>query len=1318
MGVRSFDNTRGEIIIFQTPLTLIVGFNGSGKTTIIECLKYATTGQQPPNSVKGAFIHDPKLCGEKEVMAQVKLRLKDTQGNKVVVTRSVSLTSQRGGAYKMTTLDGNLLIDRNGERTSTSNKVAGMNEAMLDFLGVSPAILDNVIFCHQDDSLWPMSDPLSLKKKFDLIFDASKYTKVIDNLKVVRKKYMEEVKLLEQTERTEKINKEKGERLVKKTKVLQEVVDKLVEDLAVVDQEIKDAGAFAMQKRKEAKKASTAVEDLKAKTQKAEGVQESIDSLKSYMVELQDSDEWLESTIAQYSERMAQNKEEQEGYSVEYSELKDSLKDLGRQMSQKQAELGQHQAQKEQHERNLEKRVKLIKESARRHGVRGYEGDVDSDQIQDFISRIVKASKDKDRELERIRKATSDEIDEAQAAINDLEQRRTTQTQSKVFSRQTINKNETETNAKQKLMGTIKMDEGTKAGLVTLRNDVQERLQKMDADYEAAAWDQNLKKGQTQLTELKEESRKLVDEITQVTNQSSARAQLDLAKKNAKQQQSSLDTMKATHNGELVSVVGTDWRVDTLEREFYTVVEQRAREVADAKKQHEGVKDEYNRVDYQLKQAREDLKKNKETMQKCEAAVLASITTSEERPLSSVEDYQTELESLESERDDYKTQVDGADFATKYFKECLGYLNKNNACRLCTRKFADQKEQSTAMQKINARLTKFAEDELQKELDDLEEHLRKANSARSQYEKYNTLKAELPSLEKELQKLETAKADALARLEKHDGVVSVAESTKRDIEALTETVRAISLCSSEIAKHESEVTRLSSQQSLSGASRSTDEIQQQMAACDEQIRTLEAKIGKMSSNKEKAKTARNDLERELDALSSKLTSADHLLENKRGLLSRIEELRESTTQLRESIQQADSELQLLGPQIDKAIAQLKKVQARGRTKENEVQTEKTALSETVNKIDMIEGNVNQYIAAGGPGKLASCQREIDTIEQDQNRIESDVAKVTEKANELKDMLRDSETTLRSMKDNVRYRNLLKQLKVLQNEIGELELRNVADDWEKLEHEAVRAEKMSQNLIAKRGPVFGEIKSKDEELRKYLTEWETDYKDAAVRYRQALVNLTSTKAVTDDVAKLHKAVDQAIMKYHSMKMEEINAIASDLWQKTYQGTDIDTIMIRSDDDDESTVARNSYKYRVVMVKQDTEMDMRGRCSAGQKVLACIIIRLALAECFGVNCGVSNPICFLNFANKNKIIALDEPTTNLDQDNIQALAKALHGIIEARKHQANFQLIIITHDEEFLRHMHCNDFTEHYYRVSRDDRQKSVIEWQPITDLMAS
>jgi DNA repair protein RAD50 len=59
------------------------------------------------------------------------------------------------------------------------------------------------------------------------------------------------------------------------------------------------------------------------------------------------------------------------------------------------------------------------------------------------------------------------------------------------------------------------------------------------------------------------------------------------------------------------------------------------------------------------------------------------------------------------------------------------------------------------------------------------------------------------------------------------------------------------------------------------------------------------------------------------------------------------------------------------------------------------------------------------------------------------------------------------------------------------------------------------------------------------------------------------------------------------------MEEINKIIRDLWMKTYRGTDIDTIEIRSNS--ESNVnARKSYNYRVVLIKGHVEMDMRGRC----------------------------------------------------------------------------------------------------------------------------
>ena len=226
--------------------------------------------------------------------------------------------------------------------------------------------------------------------------------------------------------------------------------------------------------------------------------------------------------------------------------------------------------------------------------------------------------------------------------------------------------------------------------------------------------------------------------------------------------------------------------------------------------------------------------------------------------------------------------------------------------------------------------------------------------------------------------------------------------------------------------------------------------------------------------------------------------------------------------------------------------------------------------------------------------------------------------------------------------------------------------------------------------------MGEMKSKDVQLAEMITDWETDMKDAPKRYKEAHIKVETTKAAVEDLGRYGGALDKAIMKYHSLKMGDINRIIEELWQRTYQGTDVDTIMIKSDTGDAK--GNRNYNYRVVMVKQDAEMDMRGRCSAGQKVLASIIIRLALAECFGVNCG---------------LIALDEPTTNLDQDNIRALARSLHDIIKHRQQQSNFQLIVITHDEEFLREIKPGDFCDYYYRVSRSERQKSMIEKQAIS-----
>lgn len=59
-------------------------------------------------------------------------------------------------------------------------------------------------------------------------------------------------------------------------------------------------------------------------------------------------------------------------------------------------------------------------------------------------------------------------------------------------------------------------------------------------------------------------------------------------------------------------------------------------------------------------------------------------------------------------------------------------------------------------------------------------------------------------------------------------------------------------------------------------------------------------------------------------------------------------------------------------------------------------------------------------------------------------------------------------------------------------------------------------------------------------------------------------------------------------------------------------------------------------------------------------------------------------------------------------MEALAASLVDLIAERRHQRNFQLIVITHDEDFLSRLSQSDALSEYWRVSRDEQLNSTIE----------
>jgi DNA repair protein RAD50 len=114
------------------------------QTTIIECLKCATTGELPPNCDRGkSFIHDPKVSGDSEVKGQIRLQFKAANKKRYITVRSFQVT-QKKKTTQFKQLESVLMTKGDdGESKNNSYKCTDMDKLIPECMGVSKAILEN-----------------------------------------------------------------------------------------------------------------------------------------------------------------------------------------------------------------------------------------------------------------------------------------------------------------------------------------------------------------------------------------------------------------------------------------------------------------------------------------------------------------------------------------------------------------------------------------------------------------------------------------------------------------------------------------------------------------------------------------------------------------------------------------------------------------------------------------------------------------------------------------------------------------------------------------------------------------------------------------------------------------------------------------------------------------------------------------------------------------------------------------------------------------------------------------------------------------------
>ena len=1291
-GIRSFDSNDRETIEFGTPLTLIVGMNGSGKTTIIECLKYATTGDLPPNSKGGVFVHDPKITGEKDVRAQVKLAFTSANGLNMIVTRNIQLLAKKTtNTFK--TLEGQLVaISKAGDRTTLTTRSVELDTQVPLYLGVPKAILEYVIFCHQEDSLWPLSEPSNLKKRFDEIFQAMKFMKALDNLKVIKKDMAVDIKLLQQSVEHLRLDRDRAKATRVNIYQIQGKLDRYQSEVEQIESKLNEITEQS--------------DRLFASNQKFQEVLSRVDHLKTLRSMTQNEIERLENSIERVNLPRERLKEMLTNFSEELRRKEGDVREI---------ELNLHNLKAK--ESSLQNRRNLLMKrlGELEHGEAQYQKNLELLETTQYVlsreHKLDSVSLSTDellKKLETIRTESQDQLDHyssiESAKIHELQGQLNNVTYSEAAESQSLKYSNAD---KQKLLSEIThlksqiSSSGPKEGDIGEANALLDQygasLKELEERRISEEIDKKIEQCESKILELERNLEHIQQHLARANQKSDLFARFGITKERLGDKRKELDLLEQSLEDN--QRIG-EWKIlksasdiEVAFREFFIDLQ---RSIAVSNKELRDNEKAYNEATYRVKNTEEELQQTRDRESKLVEEVNESLP--EDCPM---EKYSEVLQEAELS---YKTALENLKMhqtTLEFNKKALEVAEKNNCCYLCSRPFETDDFRSNILQELKLRTTADFENQLKEAVSESKEYLDELRALENDIFTIESLRKRTSELQLELTSLKEGQhslEESLVKSEsKNKKLKDDREYADKEVNPL---ITKISATQAEVRSQEREYERLSDELQNYGGSDGTiqtvAELQQEQQRINDELKKCRQDMNALQQERESENKKYSTLVNQIREKSAEVNEMEKLVMRKNNIMSDIASKERDTEDISRRIEVISTKLETLKGEREKLEREVddRKTKYELELKDRQLQVKNTA--EGITKLSELYSNIKTF-EQRGKIELAECKRNLMDSERELGSLQNSIEKINNELNVERQWISDSNTQRRNLKQSIEVLDLSDKLESIDLEISQLNIQQAEVERDEYQRESSRLRGLYEKLSAENAGKLGEMKQLQKQIDSLTHQLRTDYKDIDAKYHREWVALQTRNFITDDIDTYSRAMDNAIMRYHGLKMEDINRIIDELWKRTYSGTDIDTIKIRSDEVS-STSRGKSYNYRVVMYKQDAELDMRGRCSAGQKVLASIIIRLALSETFGLNCGV---------------IALDEPTTNLDEENIESLAKSLHNIIELRRHQKNFQLIVITHDEKFLSYMNAASFTDHFFKVMRDDRQKSQIEWVDIS-----
>jgi DNA repair protein RAD50 len=1377
-GVRAFSPHEQQMIEFYRPLTILVGHNGAGKTTIIECLRYACTGEFPPSTGKGkSFVHDPSVAAQATVKAkvswgclgfvfafslvfslrseknlltpartQVQLKLSARNGKPVVVTRGMSATQTRTSVTFKTEASSLATVGADGERVSFNRRCADLNDEVPSLMGVSRSILECVVFCHQEESNWPLADPATLKKKFDDIFASTRYTKALDAMKKEHKDLKAKTQVLEQTKLTH-------EERLKQVRDAQKQYDDLKRKCTQLDERLEqheraisrsDARAVEMKQRRAAMRNELA--ELEGMRYKFEELQERYTEQSGLL-----ADDFSSATIEELEKELRTFNKSVKDQQVQVRRCADRLAELNAAARTEQSKYEAIHARcaglesdlsHATRERKLRDDVvvgiiKLVSTLSAALPPSAPKDGYDDRMVDQLLAQMREHHKELEADRRERQREEAAEMAELDAIVS-----RATATLATERERQ---------KAAQRLAKELEEEQRSLQGQLeehradfAMRDSLQQTLASREADLARVKAElegfreEALADVENKRREYDAEANDLKKTLTLLSAQAHLHAELELKQKELEAERSASSAVVTKEAGNVCSFfnstreaaqklgvkidlldehssvddVAVSWAADppatseTLSRcaekldEWRGATEKRLQR---SQKQETNAEGEVKRRTAERKQCASELEESRARV----AEVLGT------------EDFTVAKEAAEAALAKKREDSSLADAALSLYDAFLDKSGRERACPLCKRDFEGIQALSSFSDKLKRVIAKLPDkvDRLRNETAELEGQLKRIFSVQSAWERSRELSKRLPEAEGLLAAALQEQRKFAKQVEAESALVQSLRAAAAQSHGLVSSVRSTVESRKKVSSLESRVADLVTELGGGSAGRSVADVQAALEEKERQARKCLEELDDLRLTRDKLRDAVHENQSLVHEANKELLRVQELNEKIQQIDERIADAKEKEAKSRRESTAAREKVASAEEDAKNAKAERAECAQRHTEVAEVFKSDEEKISQNIARLDsahLKEGKSPGDRIRQATQLLEDRKAELESVQKTQKQLktEQQAASHAHRAATDETALRDVKR--RNIEDALRVRKLEGDVKSLKIKISEKEtsLRDkgieTASDQVTEELDHVEATLMQQR--SDRDRAKGERQSIAEQMSRLKRVDLARSGQRQADYEEAVIDLHTTNVAAADLERYRQALDRALMRFHSEKIAEINRIIKELWQVTYQSSDIDAIMVKADDGTPArarpkaaaptSTTRKSYNYRLVMLKGGAELDMRGRCSAGQKVLASLIVRLALAETFCTNCG---------------ILTLDEPTTNLDRANIGAFAGALTQLIEQRHRQSNFQLVIITHDEEFVQMLGRSEHADFYWRVSKNDQQHSMITKHEIADI---